>query len=66
MRNKKSEATRPLGIGKGGGTETRLIRPGDIDQAIEANLFYCLAAGGHLVDKNPCPIHHQPTTRYGD
>jgi hypothetical protein len=66
MREKEKSASRPLGIGKGGGTEGRFIRPGDLEPAIEANLYHCLAAGGHLVDRNPCPIHHQPTTRYGE
>jgi hypothetical protein len=66
MRRKGTPETRPLNIGKGGGGPGRLIRPGDLDTITEAGLFYCTAAGGHLVDRNPCPIHKGPTTRYGE
>ncbi|HEV7919329.1 MAG TPA: hypothetical protein VGR02_00915 [Thermoanaerobaculia bacterium] len=65
MRRKDTVATRPLNIGKGAGSTARLIRPGDLNPLAEANLFYCLEAGGHLVRTNSCPIHHGPTTRYG-
>ena len=54
-----------MGIGKGSSFPPRLIRPGDLEPLTEADLYYCLVAGGHLVDRNPCPIHKSPTTRYG-
>jgi hypothetical protein len=66
MRRKDPVTTRPPGIGKGAGSPKRVIRPGDLDEMVETNMFYCLEAGGHLVDRNPCPMHRCPTTRYGE
>jgi hypothetical protein len=28
--------------------------------------YVCSRDGGHLVDRNPCPIHHIPVKQYGD
>jgi hypothetical protein len=32
----------------------------------DARRYVCARDGGHLVDRNPCPIHHIPVKPYGD
>jgi len=48
--------------GSGGAPEP--AAPTASERMIDPNLFYCMEKGGHLVDQNPCPVHHTPTTRY--
>jgi hypothetical protein len=48
----------------GGGSGSRGL-PGEVAFIIDAKRYICPEEGGHLVDRNPCPRHHGPTTLFG-
>ncbi|HEV7919328.1 MAG TPA: hypothetical protein VGR02_00910 [Thermoanaerobaculia bacterium] len=51
--------------GGGGGISPSSNLPGEPEPIVEANRYICPQEGGHIVDRNPCPKHHGPTTLYG-
>jgi hypothetical protein len=49
--------------------DTDLVRGSEVIldfRMTDARRYVCSRDGGHLVDRNPCPVHHVPVKRYGD
>jgi hypothetical protein len=61
----KEESMETDGESRGGGGSASRSLPGEVESIIDAKRYICPEDGGHLVDRNPCPRHHGPTTLFG-